>query len=93
MSVATIPLGYNRCLANGRSLFLSVNGFRGLAPKDAREGDEVVLLFGGRSPYVVRKMLPSGRSKFIGACFPLGIMGGEAFRGCPQDKIEDFVLI
>jgi hypothetical protein len=50
MSVATIPLGYNRCLANGRSFFLSVNGFMVLAPKDTKEGDEVVLLFGGRSP-------------------------------------------
>jgi hypothetical protein len=93
MSVAMISLGYNQYLTNRRSLFLSVNGFMGLAPKDAREGDEVVLLFGGRSPYVVRKILPSGRYKFISACFPLGIMGGEAFRGCSQDKIEDFVLI
>jgi hypothetical protein len=78
--------------SKGRSFFISVNGFMGLAPKNSREGDDVVLLFGGRSPYVVRK-LPSGRYNFIGACFPVGLMNGEALDGYSEDDVDDFVLI
>jgi len=64
----------------------------GLAPMAAKEGDEVALFFGGRSPYAIRK-LASGRYRFIGACFPLGIMQSEALDGHPKDEIKDFVLV
>jgi hypothetical protein len=42
-------LGYNKCFANGRSLFMSVDEFMGLTSRDAREGDMIVLFSGGRS--------------------------------------------
>jgi hypothetical protein len=63
-------VGYNKCFANGRSLFVNVDELMGLAPQDAREGDKIGLFFGGRSRYVVRK-LASGRYRFFGACFLL----------------------
>jgi hypothetical protein len=65
-------VGYNKCFANGRSLFVNVDELMGLAPHDAREGDKILLFFGGRSPYVVRKLAP-GRYRFIGACFLLAL--------------------
>jgi hypothetical protein len=81
-----------KCLAYERPFFISMNGFIGLAPETAEEGDEVVLLFGGRSPYVVRRLL-CGRYRFIGACYPLGLMSGEALNGYPEDKVRDFILV
>ena len=80
------------CLAQGRSFFVTGNGFIGLAPAEAKEGDEILLLFGGRSPYVARK-LSSGRYRFIGACFPLGVMFGEAIKGYTEDQVTDFVFV
>jgi hypothetical protein len=80
------------CLARGRSFFVTATGFIGLAPIDAKDGDEILLLFGGRTPYLARKLSP-GRYRFIGACLPFGVLFGEAMKGYPEDKVTDFVLV
>jgi len=40
---------------HNRRFFIACNGMMGLAPKEAREGDEVVVLLGGSVPFIVRR--------------------------------------
>ena len=49
----------------------------GLAPEATRKGDSIVLLKGGRLPFVVRK---EGENwAVLGSCYIHGIMSGERF--------------
>lgn len=78
--------------AHGRAFFVSANGFIGWGPQELQEGDSILLLFGGRSPYIARK-LEDGRYNFIGICYILGVMHGEALEEYPENKVNDFVFI
>jgi len=79
-------------LAVKRSFITTTNGFIGLAPAATEPGDDIVLFFGGRTPYVIRR-LQSGGYRFIGSCFLLGVMQGEALCGYPEEQVTDFVLV
>lgn len=41
--------------ALGRRFFVSKKGFLGLAPGKARLGDLICILFGGQTPFILRK--------------------------------------
>ncbi|KAK6956388.1 hypothetical protein Daesc_001665 [Daldinia eschscholtzii] len=68
---------------SGRKLFISKNGYIGLAPEDALEGDEIWVLDGGRLPLVLRPL--GNRSEkgseteytLVGDSYVHGIMDGE----------------
>jgi hypothetical protein len=92
VSVFTAIRTRGLCLAYKRSFFVTSKGFIGLAPEEIMAGDEILLLFGGRTPYIGRK-LPSGRYKFWGACYLLGVLGGEALDGLPPERITDFIFV
>ena len=65
--------------AYGRRFFTSKShGYMGLCPTLTRKGDMLVVLFGGRTPFVLRKV-GRGRLKFIGECYTHGLMHGEIF--------------
>jgi hypothetical protein len=57
----------------------------------AASGDLIALLFGARTPFVLRK-LESGNWRLLGECYVHGLMFGEAVRGMDESLIEDFVL-
>lgn len=64
----------------GRRPIITMGGFIGLGPRDTQEGDCVVVLFGGQTPYILRPFREGGaRSKyrFIGECYVDAIMDGE----------------
>lgn len=61
-----------------RALFVTKLGYIGLAPWNAREGDEVAVLNGGRTLYLLRKADAAGQYTLIGESYVYGIMGGEA---------------
>lgn len=92
VSVFTAIRMRSSCLAYKRSFFVTPNGFIGLAPEDTMAGDEILLLFGGRTPYIGRK-LPSGRYRFLGACYLLGVLSGEALDDLPPERIDDFTFV
>ena len=86
----------------GRNFVTTSTGFMGLAPKAAVEGDHVVLMPGGKIPYVLR---PIGRPtvtdfddgadtddcyEFIGDCYMHGIMFGEAW---DESKLQPITLV
>ncbi|KAE9375833.1 hypothetical protein N431DRAFT_437311, partial [Stipitochalara longipes BDJ] len=46
-------------------------------PWDAKAGDQIVLLKGGKTPFVVRKIWKGEGWKLVGAANVKGMMGGE----------------
>ncbi|KAH7309168.1 heterokaryon incompatibility protein-domain-containing protein [Stachybotrys elegans] len=81
---------------NKRRFFTSDGpGWMGLVPSDAAIGDEIVLLEGGRVPYVVRRIIAdvdvqTKHYQFVGAAYVHGLMDGSEWTG---EGLEDFVLI
>jgi hypothetical protein len=90
----------------GRILFVTKSGFIGLGPASMLPGDIVVVLFGGRVPYIVRKRsVPSSSSSglihatethytFVGESYIFGVMEGEALLDIeePETLFETFYL-
>jgi hypothetical protein len=74
----------------GRAFFVSTNGFMGLVPQNATAGDEICILFGLATPFVIRRQ--GGHFRFIGECFVYGLMDGEAIEELPEGKVEDFTF-
>ncbi|KAH8165119.1 hypothetical protein CIB48_g3122 [Xylaria polymorpha] len=68
----TFPVGY---IYNQR-LVKTSKGYLGLVPHDAEIGDEVALLAGGKSPFLVRGN-GDGQWKLVGDCYIEGLMHGE----------------
>lgn len=62
----------------------------GLVPTPTRKDDKIVLLAGGRTPYVVREKRNSTWT-FIGVCYIHGVMNGEAWDG--KAKLEEFTFV
>ncbi|KAJ3548728.1 hypothetical protein NM208_g870 [Fusarium decemcellulare] len=62
-----------------RRLFVTNAGFMGLAPPSAQPGDVVVLLSGGRVPFIVRKGAADSSEyyRIVGETYVHGIMDGE----------------
>jgi hypothetical protein len=61
-----------------RRFFVTKDGSMGIGPNTMKEGDVIVILFGGRVPYLLR-VVDTGY-KFLGECYVLGLMDGEAVR-------------
>jgi hypothetical protein len=79
---------------DGRILAMTEKGYMGLVPENAVVGDQVVLLAGGKVPYVLRlesdENASSREYKFLGDAYIHGIMQGEAW---DKNKVEPIVLI
>jgi hypothetical protein len=61
-----------------RRLFFTQEGYIGLAPKGARVGDQIYLLFGAEVPYVLRRKGDDLQTfEVVGECYCHGIMEGE----------------
>jgi hypothetical protein len=67
-----------------RRLFVTANGYLGLAPEEAMVGDAVVVLYGARTPQILRKQ--EDHYVMIGECYVQGVMFGEALPGGHPDK-------
>ncbi|KAI3330014.1 heterokaryon incompatibility protein-domain-containing protein [Ustulina deusta] len=77
----------------GRRLYTTRNrGIVGLCPSLARRGDLLVIIHGGRTPYIIRR-LRNGQFKFIGECYAHGLMHGEAGSLEQSRNVEEFVLV
>lgn len=75
-------------VTHGRNIFVTKKGYMGLCPRSTRLGDKVVVLFGGRTPFILRKAR-KGRYEFLGECYVHGIMNGEADEmGIPPQSFE-----
>jgi hypothetical protein len=61
----------------GRKLFGTKEGYIGVGDVTLQADDLVCVLFGGRVPFILRKM-EEGHYRFVGECYLHGIMFGEA---------------
>jgi hypothetical protein len=60
---------------HSRGLFLSKQGYMGVARYDVKEGDKICILHGGQVPFVLRQ---KGKYyQFKGECYVHGLMNGE----------------
>ncbi|KAI0849711.1 heterokaryon incompatibility protein-domain-containing protein [Daldinia vernicosa] len=60
-----------------RRFFITAGNLMGIGPETIERDDIVVILFGGKVPYVIRE-LGEGKYSFIGECYVPGLMAGEA---------------
>ncbi|KAK1752724.1 heterokaryon incompatibility protein-domain-containing protein [Echria macrotheca] len=63
-----------------RALFVTERGYIGLAPWNAKVGDEVCVLKGAKTPFLLREK-EGGKHRLVGEAYVLGIMEGEAMQG------------
>jgi hypothetical protein len=62
-----------------RCFFITKEGYTGIGPKTMRQGDDVVVLLGGRTPYVLSPVNEiEGEFKFVGECYVRGLVSGQA---------------
>ena len=61
-----------------RSAFSTAQGLTGMCPLLVMPSDIVVVLFGGRTPYILRKT--ADHYRLVSDCYVYGIMDGEAVR-------------
>jgi hypothetical protein len=83
--------------AYGRAFFTTKSrGYMGLCPTLTREGDRLVIVFGARTPFILRK-LSGNRFRLLGECYVHNIMRGEIFaegQGYGVDlDVEQFRII
>jgi hypothetical protein len=61
---------------SGRKVVLTERGYFGLAPNIAQEGDLCAIIFGTRTPFLLRKDEPSGGYKILGEMYVESKSGG-----------------
>ena len=80
----------------GRAFFTTTTGFIGLCPLTTVPGDEVFIFMGGATPFVLNMTpWPGGGEmiRFVGECFVLGLMHGEAMVGLRERERKSMVVI
>ncbi|RYP26982.1 hypothetical protein DL767_007845 [Monosporascus sp. MG133] len=77
----------------GRRLFITKKGYIGLGPTSTKPGDNVALLSGGRTAYIMR--LRSKKApftyEFLGESYVRGMMNGEGFS--EEVELQEFEII
>jgi len=75
-----------------RSAFSTTQGLTGMCPLLVMPSDIVVVLFGGRTPYILRKT--ADHYRLVSDCYVYGIMDGEAVRMWQDGNLDsrDFNL-
>lgn len=61
-----------------RRFFITEKGYLGLGPGRTEVGDQVCVLFGGKMPFILRRVL--NHFKLIGESYVYGIMDGEGLQ-------------
>jgi len=76
----------------GRALFITERGYIGLGPLSTFKGDDVAVLYGAKTPYI---LLSQGRESdgfhLLGETYIHGLMEGEAFQENLPAKVIELV--
>lgn len=70
-----------------RRCFVSESGYLGVGQESVEEGDQIVIFFGARIPFVIRER-SDGKHSIIGGAYVDGIMNGELLQGKEQRLFE-----
>jgi hypothetical protein len=76
-----------------RALFVTQNGYIGLAPWNACKGDVVAILSGGKTPYLLRPCIPGPSYTFVGEIYVHGLMEGEAMDPAASPMIHGIDIV
>ncbi|MCJ1432680.1 hypothetical protein MMC27_002037 [Xylographa pallens] len=71
-----------------RKFFITKKMSMGIGPQAMQPGDIICILFGGRTPFVLRPRPDSENCGFIGECYIHGWMHGEAIEKWRQGKLQ-----
>jgi hypothetical protein len=84
-----------RLVCEGRSFIVTENGRFGLAPWISKPGDVCCVLFGGRSPFVLRPEVTGDGEvyRLAGECFIQGLMHGEAIDLLNKKELQQETLV
>jgi hypothetical protein len=69
-----------------RSFFVTADGYFGIGPRFCQESDIVAVILGLTVPAILRKV--EDHFEYIGPCFILGFMDGEALEDVEDGKLE-----
>jgi hypothetical protein len=75
-----------------RRFVVTEKGTMGLTHPSCRRGDIVCILFGGRTPFVLRPTLEPHCYTFLSECYVPGIMDGEAIKRWGKEELKSEVL-
>jgi len=75
-------------LCNNRKLAVTRKGYFGLVPKESQPRDVVCVLFGAKTPFVLRPH-KNGAFFLVGECYVEGIMHGEAMKMLDRGKFVE----
>ncbi|KAF2098809.1 HET-domain-containing protein [Rhizodiscina lignyota] len=95
----SIIQGYNECAQSiyrasaHRAIFVTRKGYIGLAPWNAKLGDQVSVLLGGHTPFLLRPLPEPSTFTLVGESYVYGLMKGEIFQGETKPKIETICLV
>ena len=76
--------GYSRFLVTKR-------GYFGVGRKETRVGDKICVLFGGKTPFVIREV--GGCHELVGECYVQGIMSEEVVREVEGGRMEVNMIV
>ncbi|KAH0536831.1 hypothetical protein FGG08_006329 [Glutinoglossum americanum] len=76
----------------GRTFFITTKGYMGIGPGDMAKGDPAVILYGARTPFILRPVGSGGKWQLVGDCYIHGIMAGEAIVK-EREKDIGFLLV
>ncbi|KAH7395426.1 heterokaryon incompatibility protein-domain-containing protein [Cadophora sp. MPI-SDFR-AT-0126] len=86
---------WNECalfVCGSRSFFRTEKGYYGLGPSEVQQGDVIVVLFGGTTPYVLRPNNEEGFT-FVGECYVYGLMNGEAIAMMERGELTEKTFV
>ena len=84
-SVAHVDHILSECMY--RRFFITKKGYLGLGPGPMEVGDSVCVLFGGKTPFILRK--EEDHFKLIGESYIHGIMEGEVIQQFEAGELEE----
>jgi hypothetical protein len=85
-------MGFLRA-SEGRQIIWSEYIELGLAPAATSKNDYVCVFFGGKTPFVVRRVEECKHWILIGPCYVSGIMHGEALRAFEEQEGQAITFV
>ncbi|KAI1122206.1 heterokaryon incompatibility protein-domain-containing protein [Nemania abortiva] len=80
-------LAYARGALEGRCVYETEEGFIGVAPREAHNGDQICVILGCNVPMLLRHV-SEDKYRLVGACYTSGIGRGEALLGPLPERIR-----
>ncbi|CAG7557460.1 unnamed protein product [Fusarium equiseti] len=68
------------------NFFIAEKGYVGIGPRCMKAGDQLCILFGGSTPYIIRPASVADEYLYLGSAYIHGIMDGEVIDAWEKDK-------